>query len=428
MGEIIERTGLLRILLADEDDANAFLFQCGVNRLGRPCAFQRAAKGEQIAERLRSFQPNILIASGRFAQADELRKIKELSNGHPVICAVKSVEDGDAAMAAGAADCVLVSQVDELHACIERRLSGVTEPPYFKKDLVAKGKKAKKDSGPSKLDLQLEQFDRWVGRQLRILGNVAALKSKKLGRVSKMAWGVTRRAVEQQYKAAKVRWLLHKQKRLVQAKANLPAKIAETGVGARSGSLVELPRVAEVREELTSGATYFDAPVKLRPSEPVEAPKIRIVPKSSAEAVVAPKAVAEVGDSETLRTLELSFKTLFHTSLDPMFLLDGLGSFLHANAPACAMLGAAPADLLGKSLLDFVPMSDRPQVSAMWEALLIEGQQKAEMRLQGAGAEAREVYVSARSNLWFGVHLLIARDQTELRKLRAALSERQQAA
>lgn len=126
------------------------------------------------------------------------------------------------------------------------------------------------------------------------------------------------------------------------------------------------------------------------------------------------------GDQDTLRTLELSFKTLFHTALDPTFLLDGLGSFLHANAPACALLGVSAADLLGKSLLDFVPGDEKAQASAMWEALLIEGRQKAEMRLQSAHGELRDVYISARSNLWFGVHLLVARDQTELKTLRAA--------
>ena len=102
------------------------------------------------------------------------------------------------------------------------------------------------------------------------------------------------------------------------------------------------------------------------------------------------------------------------------FLLDGLGSFLHANGPACTLLGLAPAELLGKTLLEVVPIPERSQVSALWEALLIEGQQKAETQLQTASGETRDVFISARSNLWFGVHLLVARDQTELRSLRAA--------
>jgi PAS domain S-box-containing protein len=133
----------------------------------------------------------------------------------------------------------------------------------------------------------------------------------------------------------------------------------------------------------------------------------------------------EPSDTDTLRTLELSFKVLFHTSFDAMFLLDGLGSFLHANAAACALVGVAPADLLGKSLLDFVPGSERPQVSSMWEALLIEGRQKGEFRFQSSRGEIRDVLISARANLWFGVHLIVARDQTELKSLRSAIAMQQ---
>jgi PAS domain S-box-containing protein len=149
---------------------------------------------------------------------------------------------------------------------------------------------------------------------------------------------------------------------------------------------------------------------------------VRIVSPPKTSAAVPERSSRNEGfDNDTLRTLELSFKTLFHTSLDPMFLLDGLGSFLHANAPGCALLGPAPADLLGKSLLEFVPPSERTQVSALWEALLIEGQQKAEIQVQSTSGETRELFISARTNIWFGIHLLVARDQTELKLLRAAV-------
>jgi PAS domain S-box-containing protein len=126
----------------------------------------------------------------------------------------------------------------------------------------------------------------------------------------------------------------------------------------------------------------------------------------------------EAREDETLRTLELSFKTLFHTALDPMFLVDGLGCFLHANAPACSLLELNSANILGKSLLDFVSAGEKAQVSAMWEAMLIEGKQKAEVHLRSATGEMRDVLILARSNLWFGVHLLIVRDQTEVKRLR----------
>ena len=119
MGQTSENAGLLKILLADDDDANAFLFQCGVNRLGRPCAFQRVNNRAALPAKVVSFQPDILIAAGTFARPDEVKQMKEFTNGHPIICAVESLNDSEAVLSAGAADCVLKSQVDELHACIE---------------------------------------------------------------------------------------------------------------------------------------------------------------------------------------------------------------------------------------------------------------------------------------------------------------------
>jgi PAS domain S-box-containing protein len=412
-----ERTELLRILLADQDDANAFLFQCGVNRLGRPCAFHRVALRDHLPEKLQSFRPDLLIAAGDFARPGELRQIKELTNGHPIICAVESHEEGEAAIAAGATDCVLVSQVDELHACIEHQLSGTSNTPYFRKGL-RQTPSGPAEKLPSKLDLKLEEFDRRVGAWLKQIARATQVKSRKLARVSRAAWLAVDRELQKRYKALKVQWLLHKQKRLIKSNFS-QARLKEASFG-------------ECAERNASADTLsnFAPHPSGEPHEKTEPATVRIVsvPKPKPAPATADAAPAEEADHTTLRTLELSFKTLFHTSLDPMFLLDGLGSFLHANAPACALLGVAPADLLGKSLLDFVPAHERPQVSAMWEALLIEGQQKTEMRFQPATGDLREVLISARSNLWFGVHLLIARDRTELNSLRNAVRAREQAA
>lgn len=416
---------MLRILLADQDDANAFLFQCGVNRLGRPCAFQRVTVRAQLLEKIRSFQPNIIIVAGDFAQPDEILGIKQHTNGHPVICAVSSIPEGEAALQAGASDCVFVSQVDELHVCIERHLTGENKTPYFRKGAGSVGSKAPAKT-PSKLDLKLEKFDRWVGAHLKRLAVAARIKGRKLARVSHIACVTANRELCRRYKMLKVQWLLHKQKRLVEA--NLPARSAEQALGRDDAAAQAAPAID--RESFP----HLTAASQSRPPgfNDIDSPKmIRIVsgPSTAKEpAFNSENRNVEPTDSETLRTLELSFKTLFHTALDPMFLLDGLGSFLLANAPACALLGVAPADLLGKSLLDFVSATDRAQVSAMWEALLIEGQQKAETHLQTAKGESRDVLLSARSNLWFGVHLLIVRDQTELKALRETLRDRQQLA
>src|SRR5688572_13379549 len=163
---------MLRILLADQDDANAFLFQCGVNRLSRSCSFQRVASRAQFPEKFQSFRPNILIAAGDFALPDVLQEIKQFANGRPIICAVKSFSEGEEAIAAGATDCVLISQVDELHSCIERHLKGGNQVPYFKKDLAAK-KRDRAKGPPTKLDLKLREFDRWVGANLKLFGKTA---------------------------------------------------------------------------------------------------------------------------------------------------------------------------------------------------------------------------------------------------------------
>lgn len=393
MGYNSEHTGLLRILLADEDDANAFLFQCGVNRLGRPCAFQRVNNRAVLAEKLELFRPNILIAAGTFADPDQIKEIKQFTNGHPIICAVETIADGHAALNAGANDCVLKSQVDELHTCIEWHLNGESEVPYFKKDLIRE-RAEKKSKGPSRLDLKLAEFDRWVGANLRRLATVANSKARKLLRVSKVASLATAREFRRCYKEVNIRCLLSRQKKLIQSKRT-----------AAPASAVPLSQISPV----------------IRESESKSTETIRVVARTkSVLSNTEPLPAAESFDKDTLRTLELSFKTLFHTSLDPMFLVDGLGSILHANAPACALVALSPADLLGKTILEFVPVAERAQVSGLWEALLIEGQQKAEIRFQSAAGDVRDVFMAARSNLWFGVHLFIARDQTELKRLRAA--------
>jgi PAS domain S-box-containing protein len=403
---------LLRILLADDDDANAFLFQCGVNRLDRPCAFQRVAAPAQLAEKIQSFRPAIVIAAGVFSEPAELRGLKQFTNGHPVICAVADNAAAEEALAAGAADCVLISQVDELHTCIERHLNGESKAPYFRKNEVQDAPAREKT--PSKLDLKLEEFDKWVGAMLRRFASAARVKAQKLRRVSAIAGRTARAETRRLYKAANVRWMLHKQRKLV-----------ETDVGNNDHFRREFTNFGTDREmrpvESASSARTNGQSNQPKPSQNQSrgTPMMRIRSEESSLGDTA--AFVPQGDDETLRTLELSFKTLFHTALDPMFLLDGLGCFLHANAPARALLGLPPAELLGKSLLDFVSNEEKTQVSAMWEAMLIEGQQKAEVRLRSAAGDEREVFVSARSNLWFGVHLLIVRDQTELKRLREAV-------
>ena len=416
VGEISERKDLLRILLADDDDANAFVFQCGINRLSRPCAFQRVGAHSFLPEKIQNFRPHILIAAGHFAQPGEFKQIKQLTNGHPVVCIVDSSAQGEACLDLGAADCLLSSQTDQIAPCVERHLNG-PNTPLFKRS-AERGKPAAKTSAPSRWELKLEEIDRRIGAFLKRCAKKSHVHWLAFVRRSQTGWSITRRELIRRSNQLKVQWLLQKQKRLLRSQSAARREDAQSDeLHTPSPSRLVTPaapplelkqRKVFVMPPPPEASDYRDqqlpckTPLGTDPGKPQGVPLI------------------EAADSDTLRTLELSFKTLFHTGLDAMFLLDGLGSILHANAPGCTLLGLAPADLLGKSLLEFVPPDQKAQVSALWEALLIEGQQKAEIRLQTPAGEKRDVLLSARSNLWFGVHLLVVRDQTELKALRAA--------
>lgn len=426
MGQLSERKDLLRILLADDDDANAFVFQCGINRLSRPCAFQRVGAHALLPEKLLSFRPDILIAAGHFAQPREFKQIKQLTNGHPVVCVVDSPAAAEACLDLGAADCVLMSDRDQLAACLERHLHGSSTPSYQRvaarqSNAESKGqapapKKSAPSTLPSKLESKLDEIDRRLGAFLRRLAKQSRTNWHELIRVSRVQWARSEQLIQRRYKLLKMQWLLHKQKRLVRETA---AKPSNDEVAFPRNSASRFDRDTSSPRDLGSRKIFImPAPADSREYRDEQLPCK--TPLGTAPIKVPATPSIESPDADTLRTLELSFKTLFHTGLDAMFLMDGLGCFLHTNAPGCALLGLAPAELLGKSLLEFVPMDQKAQVSAMWEALLIEGQQKAEIQLQTPAGDKRDVLLSGRSNLWFGVHLLVLRDQTELKALRNA--------
>ena len=411
MGQNIQRADLLRILLADDDDANAFACQCGINQLSQPCAFQRVGSRALLPEKLRNFRPNVLIAGGSFAHAGEVKQIKQLTNGHPIICVVETQAEAEASLAAGAADCVLISQRENLTACLERHLQGPGQTPSFRRN------EGKISVGlAKKTENKLEEIDRQIGAFLRKTAIRARRKSLELVCAARFHARRGSRGLMRAVKALNAQWRAYQQKRRVRGapaaiRSRYSAEAGYLNVGTRTSNEAARPTpipATEARDVSDSDRLQFDSVDHLEGISPTTAYRGTQL------------ALADLADDSGLRALELSFKTLFHTALDAMFLLDGLGSFLHVNAAGCSLLGIPAADLLGKSLLDFVPPNQKTHASAFWEALLIEGQQKAEMHLQAKNGEVRDVHVSARANLWFGVHLLVARDQTELRTLQRA--------
>ncbi len=382
MGSIGQRTDLFRILLADDDDVHAFTVQCTVNRLSRASAFVRVSNREVLGQKIRMFEPELLLLCGGFAASEELAQIKPFTNGSPIVCLAQTVADAEASLAAGASDCLLVSQEAELGECLEKHLSGIGFEPHFRSAVAVE-----KVSRFSAAEAKLEELDRRIASWFREVRKRVRHKWQKLQHATRLGCETSRVWTARKYRDAKIKHLLRKQQRLVEKSVPTDPRLPATG------------RILE--------------PV-VPPTEATPSHRERI---DFVDDFQNPPKTEET-NSDALRTLELSFKTLFHSSLDAVFLVDGFGSILHVNPAACGLLGIVASDLLGQNLFSFIPESEKARSSTMWEAMLVEGQQKAELVIERAGGEQREVYVSARANLWFGIHLAILRDETELKQLR----------
>lgn len=397
MGETNECAGIVRLLLADDNEVNTFVLQCAINRLSRPCAFQRLNRGNLLAEKIESFRPQFLVMAGSFAAPSELKQIRPLTNGKPIICLVETTKDGEASMAAGATDCVLFSQQHQLGDCLEKHLTGQFKSPHFRS-----GRTATPQGKNSRLKERLDEIDRRIGALLR------------------KCWQRTKSGLSELHQKATVAkkegqtWIALKIKEW-KATRNLRAHTEDTDPPSN-----EIMEPVRVKYSIGRNSQAWNEPGSFEPRS-----------GSVLDQQFTPKRTDRTSDdaSEALRAMEISFKTLFHTALDPMFLVDGMGSFLHVNSAGCALLGKTPAEILGMSLLDFVPAGERSDISALWESVLIEGRQKIEckIRTENAGQEnVREVLLSARANLWFGVHLVVMKDETELKTFRREAATRLQ--
>lgn len=408
-----QRSDLLRILLADDDDVHAFTVQCAIHRLSKPCAFLRAENLEILGRKVRSFEPELLVVSGAFATPEELRRIREMTGDSPIICLAKNPEDAEENLRAGATDCILLSQENRLGECLEKHLTGTfSEPDFRSKEPVEPKRRMRR------VEEKLEQLDRKIAAHLRELARTTVIQWGHFKQATKVGYSAGRAWVLKHYRELKAKYLLRKQQRLMQAAAPAQNRVS-TGATALSrapvSSETKIPLEIEIAQKIVPNG---DGAVKIHMGD-VRGNTLG----TAATPMIGSRFGHETsGDEESrdaLRAMELSFKTLFHSALDATFLLDGLGSILHVNRAGCALLGAEASELLGKTFLSFVASSQSAQASATWEALLIEGQQRTDLVVETVSGEQREVFVSARANLWFGVHLLVARDQTELKRLRA---------
>jgi PAS domain S-box-containing protein len=118
---------------------------------------------------------------------------------------------------------------------------------------------------------------------------------------------------------------------------------------------------------------------------------------------------------ESVRQSEQQYRALFDQVQNAVLLADDNGRYIDANPAACALMGLPCEELIGKSLAQFAPPGNAPEVKASWREFLQTGSQTGEIVLQRLDGTPRILEYRARANVRPGVHLSILRDVTDQR-------------
>jgi len=76
---------------------------------------------------------------------------------------------------------------------------------------------------------------------------------------------------------------------------------------------------------------------------------------------------------EALRRSESDFRRLFDQASDGIFIMDPSGRYTDVNAAGCEMLGYSREELVGKTVMDFVPTEDAPRLAHVRQLMLCRG-------------------------------------------------------
>jgi PAS domain S-box-containing protein len=126
-----------------------------------------------------------------------------------------------------------------------------------------------------------------------------------------------------------------------------------------------------------------------------------------------------MSEPQSLSESELQLRAIYESALDAFLIADDEGRYLSANPAACALLGAAEADIRGRRVSDF--MAPGFDFSQAWRAFLEEGSGRGDLTLVRADGSSRTVEFNAIANVLPGRHLSILRDVTDRKRAEDAL-------
>ena len=128
------------------------------------------------------------------------------------------------------------------------------------------------------------------------------------------------------------------------------------------------------------------------------------------------------------RQLEASQERLhaiFHSALDAIVLTDDEARFVDANPAACELLGYSREELIGQSIVDILPESERDRVDAILGQFWERGGHHGAYQVFRSDGTARDIEYRTAGNVLPGLHLTIMRDITQRKTVERELAESQ---
>lgn len=119
-------------------------------------------------------------------------------------------------------------------------------------------------------------------------------------------------------------------------------------------------------------------------------------------------------------------RDLMDLAPDGIFLADSEGRYVDVNAAGCRMLGCSREEIVGKTILDFIPPEDIPRLESTWSALLAGGIERGEWKLRRKDGSWVETEMSVKIHAdgrWLGFVRDIADRKISERKQAELLAE-----